>query len=53
MAHLVWSAFARLDADSQMRVSDVVFEDPTSMKKVGVLVADAVRRMRLACRGPR
>jgi hypothetical protein len=34
MAKLVLEAFARLDADSQLKVSDLAFEDPASIKKV-------------------
>lgn len=34
MAKLVWGAFARLNADSQLKVADFAFEDPSSLKKV-------------------
>lgn len=34
MAKLVWGAFARLNSDSQLKVADFAFEDPTSLKKV-------------------
>ena len=36
MAKLVWGAFARLNADSQLKVADFAFEDPSSLKKVGL-----------------
>ena len=34
MTKLVLEAFARLDADSQLKVSDFAFEDPASIIKV-------------------
>ncbi|KAL4439689.1 hypothetical protein ABPG75_002690 [Micractinium tetrahymenae] len=34
MAKLVWGAFARLNADSQLKVADFAFEDPSSLRKV-------------------
>lgn len=30
----LWDAFARLDADSQLRVADLAFDDPTTVKRV-------------------
>ncbi len=36
MAKLVLGAFARLNADSQLKVADFAFEDPSSLSKVGV-----------------
>lgn len=33
----LWDAFARLDADSQMRVTDLAFDDPTTVKRVRML----------------
>ena len=41
MAKLVLEAFARLDADSQLKVSDFAFEDPASIKKVRPLGGQA------------
>jgi hypothetical protein len=37
LAVMKWlrDAFARLDADSQLRVSDLAFDDPTTVKRVG------------------
>lgn len=30
----LWDVFARLDADSQLRVADLAFDDPTTVKRV-------------------